>query len=80
MIKRKTALAMFGIAAALALVTATSLVPSALADVKGSTDVSCSNSGGNQPGGQQPSCKGGGLTQESCNATTGNGNCPKGQN
>jgi hypothetical protein len=76
----KIALAMLGIAAALALVTATSLVPSALADVKGSTDVSCSNNGGNQPGGQQPSCQGGGLDQETCNATTGNGNCPRGQN
>jgi hypothetical protein len=80
MINSKIALGMLAIAAALALVTATSLVPSALADVKGSTDTSCSNSGGNQPGGQQPSCKGGGLDQETCNATTGNGNCPKGQN
>jgi uncharacterized membrane protein len=62
------------------LVSSASLIPAALADVKGSTDTSCTNSGGNQPGGQQPSCQGGGLTQETCSATTGNGNCPRGQN
>jgi hypothetical protein len=28
-----------------------------------SVDTSCTNGGGNQPGGQQPTCTGGGLTQ-----------------
>jgi hypothetical protein len=76
----KTAFVILGIAAALALVMTASMVPAALANVKGSTDTSCTNNGGTQPGGQQPSCNGAGLTQETCNSTTGNGNCPKGQN
>jgi hypothetical protein len=80
MSNRKTTFVILGIAAALALAMTASVVPAALADVKGSTDTSCTNGGGTQPGGQQPSCKGGGLTQETCNSTTGNGNCPKGQN
>ena len=52
----------------------------AFANVSGSIDTSCSNGGGNQPGGQQPSCTGSGLTQNTCSATTGNGKCPSGQN
>jgi hypothetical protein len=39
---------------------------------------SCTNGGGNQPGGQQPTCKGGGLTQEP--ATNPAGSAPPGQN
>jgi hypothetical protein len=42
-------------------------------------EVSCANEGGNQPGGQQPSCKGGGLTQESENQNP-SGSAPPGQN
>jgi hypothetical protein len=38
---------------------------------------SCTNSGGNQPGGQQPVCQGGGLNQEP--ATNPSGNAPPGQ-
>jgi hypothetical protein len=45
------------------------------------TDTSCTNGGGNQPGGQQPSCGGSGLTQQT---TTENqnpsGSAPPGQN
>jgi hypothetical protein len=41
---------------------------------------SCENAGGNQPGGQQPTCTGGGLTQnESTPATNPSGNAPPGQ-
>jgi hypothetical protein len=29
-----------------------------------SVDTSCTNGGGNRPGGQQPTCQGGGLTQQ----------------
>jgi hypothetical protein len=44
-----------------------------------SVDTSCSNGGGNQPGGQQPTCTGGGLTQNSENQNPA-GNAPPGQN
>jgi hypothetical protein len=44
-----------------------------------SVDTSCTNGGGNQPGGQQPSCTGGGLTQNSENQNPA-GSAPPGQN
>jgi hypothetical protein len=42
-------------------------------------DVSCTNGGGNTPGGQQPTCTGGGLTQQSENQNP-SGAAPPGQN
>jgi hypothetical protein len=42
-------------------------------------DTSCTNGGGNQPGGQQPSCQGSGLTQDSENQNP-SGHAPPGQN
>ncbi|WP_431683730.1 hypothetical protein [Kitasatospora sp. KL5] len=42
-------------------------------------DVSCTNNGGQQPGGQQPSCTGGGLTQDSENQNPAT-HAPPGQN
>ena len=42
-------------------------------------DTSCTNNGGNQPGGQQPTCTGGGLTQQSENQNPA-GHAPPGQN
>jgi hypothetical protein len=44
-----------------------------------SVDVSCTNAGGNQPGGQQPTCQGSSLTQESENQNP-SGAAPPGQN
>jgi hypothetical protein len=44
-----------------------------------SVDTSCTNNGGHQPGGQQPSCTGGGLTQQSENQNPA-GHAPPGQN
>jgi Spy/CpxP family protein refolding chaperone len=44
-----------------------------------SVDTSCSNGGGNQPGGQQPTCSGTGLTQNSENQNP-SGSAPPGQN
>jgi len=44
-----------------------------------SVDTSCTNGGGQQPGGQQPSCTGGGLTQNTENQNPA-GNAPSGQN
>jgi hypothetical protein len=45
------------------------------------TDTSCTNGGGNEPGGQQPTCTGGGLTQntETTNVNP-SGEAPPGQN
>ncbi len=42
-------------------------------------DTSCTNNGGQQPGGQQPSCQGAGLTQQSENQNPA-GKAPPGQN
>jgi hypothetical protein len=67
------------VASALALaVLATSMVTPAFAKIS-SVDTSCTNAGGNQPGGQQPTCSGSGLTQESENQNP-SGNAPSGQN
>jgi hypothetical protein len=41
------------------------------------TPANCTNGGGNQPGGQQPTCTGGGLTQNP--ATNPAGQAPPGQ-
>jgi hypothetical protein len=42
-------------------------------------NTSCTNNGGNMPGGQQPTCQGGGLTQQSENQNPA-GHAPPGQN
>jgi hypothetical protein len=42
-------------------------------------DVSCDNNGGQQPPGQQPTCTGGGLTQNTENQNPA-GHAPPGQN
>jgi hypothetical protein len=42
-------------------------------------DTACTNNGGNQPSGQQPSCTGGGLTQNTENQNPA-GHAPPGQN
>ena len=44
-----------------------------------SVDTSCETAGGNQPGGQQPSCQGGGLTQNTENQNPAE-KAPPGQN
>lgn len=45
------------------------------------TDTSCTNGGGNQPSGQQPSCSGSGLTQQTATENQNpSGNAPPGQN
>ena len=42
-------------------------------------DTACTNNGGNQAGGQQPTCTGGGLDQQSENQNP-SGAAPPGQN
>ena len=66
---------------ALALVLAAMIVATAMpafAKIR-SVDTSCTNGGGNQPGGQQPTCQGGGLDQQSENQNP-SGHAPPGQN
>lgn len=64
--------------AAFAIVIGTMVSGSAFAKIS-SVDTSCTNKGGHQPGGQQPSCTGGGLTQQSENQNP-VGHAPPGQN
>jgi hypothetical protein len=81
--KQNTIFAIVAVVAAVGL-AATTIATSNLAYAKISsqtTDTSCTNGGGNEPGGQQPSCTGGGLTQntETTNVNP-SGSAPPGQN
>jgi hypothetical protein len=51
----------------------------AMAKINRGGDTSCTNNGGNDPGGQQPTCTGGGLTQNTAPNTNRGGNEPPGQ-
>jgi hypothetical protein len=68
--RAKVAAAAVSAAAVLALVPAGSAVGKI-------SPANCTNNGGNTPGGQQPVCTGGGLTQNP--ATNPAGNAPPGQ-
>jgi hypothetical protein len=59
-------------------VTSIALAPDATAKIQ-PVDISCENGGGNLPGGQQPSCQGQGLDQNSENQNPA-GHAPPGQN
>ena len=72
---QKAIFAIIAIVAAVGL-AATTIATSNAAYAKISPP-SCTNGGGNEPGGQQPTCKGGGLTQNP--ATNPAGNAPPGQ-
>jgi hypothetical protein len=76
----KTILAISPIAISLAVLVAVTVTDSAFAGVKGSTDTSCTNGGGQDVGGKTTCPSSPPQTQDTCNATTGNGKCPKGQN
>jgi hypothetical protein len=63
-----------------AAVCALTLGGANIADAKITPEpTSCTNNGGQQPGGQQPSCTGGGLTQNTDNENPA-GHAPPGQN
>ncbi|WP_435611691.1 hypothetical protein [Streptomyces sp. bgisy159] len=65
---------------AAAAVCALSLGGASVADAKiQPVDTSCTNGGGHEPGGQQPTCTGNGLTQNSENQNPA-GHAPPGQN
>jgi hypothetical protein len=74
----KTIFAIIAIVAAVGLGATVATSNIAYAKIS-SVDTSCSNGGGNQPGGQQPTCTGGGLTQNSENQNPA-GSAPPGQN
>ena len=68
------------VALALATTLGTGVLAPAVASAKiQPVDISCTNRGGQQPGGQQPSCQGGGLEQETENQNP-SGHAPPGQN
>jgi uncharacterized protein HemX len=73
-----TIVAVTAIMAALALAAAPSFLQSASAKIT-EEDTSCENRGGHEPGGQQPSCEGEGLTQNTENQNPA-GHAPPGQN
>ena len=77
---RLTARRLGAVLAAVAAAFALGIGSAGVADAKiQPVDTQCTNNGGHQPGGQQPSCTGGGLTQESENQNPA-GHAPPGQN
>ena len=77
--KTITTIAVF---AAVAILAAATVVPSFMNSASAkiqSVPTSCTNQGGQQPGGQQPQCQGGGLTQQTENQNP-SGKAPPGQN
>lgn len=74
--KRK--LVALSFATAVAIAGAAAPVTGAFAKIE-PVNTSCTNNGGNQPGGQQPTCTGSGLTQNTENQNPA-GHAPRGQN
>ena len=80
---KKIGIPTLAVASALALaVLATSMVTPAFAAITPvTTDTGCTNGGGNSPGGQQPTCSGSGLTQQTETENQNpSGSAPPGQN
>jgi hypothetical protein len=71
------ALAAMAVALSVAMLVSSVAAPAAAKITAEPT--SCTNGGGQQPGGQQPQCQGGGLTQQTENQNPA-GNAPPGQN
>jgi hypothetical protein len=66
-------------AIAVALAVAALAAPLSAFAAISSVDTSCTNGGGNQPGGQQPTCTGSGQTQQT-ESQNPSGAAPPGQN
>jgi hypothetical protein len=73
----KRVLTVLAVALVMAAIVVATAMP-AFAKIR-AVDTSCTNGGGNQPGGQQPSCQGAGLTQQTENQNPA-GHAPPGQN
>jgi hypothetical protein len=77
----KTALALVVSGIALAAIAPLFLNQASARITSETTDTGCTNGGGNSPGSQQPSCTGGGLTQETETENVNpSGSAPPGQN
>ena len=77
----KTTIAIFAAVAILAAAVMPTFMTQASAKISPAQPPSCTNGGGQQPGGQQPTCNGEGLTQNPAKpATNPSGHAPPGQN
>jgi hypothetical protein len=78
LMQRKITMLVAIVVVAAALAIAPLLVNGAYAAIS-STNTGCTNNGGGSPGGQQPTCTGSGLTQQTQNQNPA-GSAPPGQN
>lgn len=76
----KTILAISPIAISLAMLAVVTFADSTFANVKGTANDGCTNGGGQDVGGKTTCPSSPPQAQDTCNANTGNGKCPKGQN
>jgi hypothetical protein len=77
----KTIIAIFAAVAILAAIAPSFVSPVSAKITQETTDTGCTNGGGNSPGGQQPTCEGSGLTQETTTTNVNpSGSAPPGQN
>jgi hypothetical protein len=78
--RNRLTLAISPIAISLAVLATVTFTDSARADVSRTTDSGCTNGGGQDVDGHTSCPSSPPQDQQTCNATLGNGKCPKGQN
>jgi hypothetical protein len=77
----KTTFAILATAVVLVAIAPSFLTNASAEITQKTTDTSCTNGGGQQPGGQQPTCQGSGLTQQQTTENVNpSGSAPPGQN